>query len=1395
MQPGTVVAGRYLIEAFAGLGGMSSVFQARDRDGRMVALKVLQSQATHLDARFLREASLLHRLRHPAIVSYLDSGVTDDGLRFLVIEWLEGVDLYSRIRKERLSLRETLQVMERMAAALGFAHAQGVVHRDVKPNNIFLPESNAGLAKLLDFGIARWASAGDVLTRTGTRFGTPAYMSPEQVRGDSDLDARADVFSLGCVLFECLTGEPAFAAKDPMAVFGKILFADPPRASSVVPDVPASVDALLQRMLARSPDDRPRDGGEVTVEIRRLRASLSSAELSQQPAERDSRDILTDLEQRLVSVVVAAIGDAAAGDGEGEGGGGGAPGNGENEWEGAWQGDDDDGEMFMTIPTPVAAALASGDKAGLSLPLPAPRSGPSSALDDMATMAVTGHDAQDGAMAAPPPAGALDELGAQFDALGAQLVVLRDGSLVAVLENRSVAGNRTAADQAVDATRCALALRRAFARAPVALATGRAVVGQEGFVGEVIDRAVQLLAEASEAPTGPAGEVPLGSAPPPWARAGGIRIDEVTAGLAGTRFDITRDTGGAFWLHGEHGDGMTSRPPAVAASPFVGRNGELATLTAILDECMGEQVARAVLVTGPAGYGKSRLGEELLRHVQAQVEGLEVWTAHGDLMRAGSPLHLLSMAVRHAAGIIESEPVEVRRDKLRARVARYLPAEDAGRVTVFLGEMLKIPAEDEDDVQLRAARMDPKLMGDQVRRACADLLDAETLMHPLLLVLEDLHWGDRATVEVLDLALRNLADRPLLVLALGRPDVHELFPQLWAAHNITVIRLSRLPRRAAERLVRAGVGSDVASERLDAIVERGDGNPFYLEELVRRVAAGESTLPETVMAMVHARLGALDPLARRLLRAASVFGRTFWRGGVVALTGDEVAVDGWLQGLVELDLVVAAPASRFSGEAEYSFRHALILEGAYSMLTDGDRQLGHRVAGDWLEQAGEDDAQVLAEHFDRGGAPERALGYYRRAAEDSLGRSDFDAAILMAERGIGCGAEGPVLGALRRVQMEERIWRGNTEDVVRLGLASMRLVRRGSREWYDIAGELAMAWSKLGESERVDDLAAELRASARSGSDHLGRLIAMAKLSQALFVVGRHEYADALLTAVEGEAYALDEAALLAANIHIGRAYRADSAIGDPGAVLEELERCAACFEAVGDVRNACLQRSNVGYARFELGLYEQAEVDLRSALAAAERMALGLAANAARQNLGLLLAYFQGEVAEAQTLELRASEWFEAQGDTRMAALSRLYLALILTLGLDLDGAEEQVRATLGQLPEPTPLRPPGLAILAWIHHLRGETAAALAAASEGMRMLEALGAIESGESLVRLLYAETLYAAGHEDEARVAIARTRDWLIERSGRISRFDWRSSFLEKIPHHARIFALAKRWSA
>jgi len=266
---GEVIDGRFVVEGLERAGGMGRIFRAIDQlTGARVALKIVQHGKSASSSRFAREARILAELTHPAVVRYLAHGETRDGDSFLTMEWLEGEDLSDRLDGGGLTVGESIALAFRAADGLAAAHARGVVHRDVKPSNLFLVEKDASRVKVLDFGIARYEDADPRLsmrgvTRPGEVIGTAGYMSPEQASGKHDIDARTDVFSLGCVIYECLAGQPAFEADHMVGVVAKLLYEDAAPLRFVRSDVPVALDTLLGRMLARDRAQRPHDAGSV----------------------------------------------------------------------------------------------------------------------------------------------------------------------------------------------------------------------------------------------------------------------------------------------------------------------------------------------------------------------------------------------------------------------------------------------------------------------------------------------------------------------------------------------------------------------------------------------------------------------------------------------------------------------------------------------------------------------------------------------------------------------------------------------------------------------------------------------------------------------------------------------------------------------------------------------------------------------------------------------------------------------------------------------------------------------------------------------------------------------------------------------------------------------------
>lgn len=261
--------GRYKIQAELDRGGMSTVYLAYDPSvDRQVAIKTLPREFLHspeFRERFSREARIIAALEHPAIVPIYDFGQQEDEPYF-VMRYMSGGSLADRLRDGRPPLDETLVVLERVGGALDFAHSRGVIHRDLKPANILFDD--LGKAYLGDFGIARLEETGASLTGT-IYLGTPAYMSPEQVEATGELTARVDIYALGVILFEVLTGQQPYQAETPAGLAFKHLVEPVPSVLATRPDLPAGVERVVDRAMAKKPEDRYPTAAQLTTEITR----------------------------------------------------------------------------------------------------------------------------------------------------------------------------------------------------------------------------------------------------------------------------------------------------------------------------------------------------------------------------------------------------------------------------------------------------------------------------------------------------------------------------------------------------------------------------------------------------------------------------------------------------------------------------------------------------------------------------------------------------------------------------------------------------------------------------------------------------------------------------------------------------------------------------------------------------------------------------------------------------------------------------------------------------------------------------------------------------------------------------------------------------------------------
>jgi eukaryotic-like serine/threonine-protein kinase len=1258
---------------------MGIVYRALDQwNGVPCAVKVLDQ--TTDSRRFLREARILAQLKHPAIVRYVGHGLSPEGRLFLAMEWVEGTDLEQRITERPLSVRETLEVGRRLAEALSVVHEASIVHRDLKPSNVFLEQGKVELAKLGDFGVAHLSGTrgpGSTLTQTGTIVGTPGYLAPEQLRGGR-VDPRTDLFGLGCILFECLTGRAAFEAETLLALLAKIALDPTPRVRDAIADVPGELDALVCALLEKEVSARPASAADVLSALANLHASSATARVAS-----DVPTIVGTAERRLVPLVFSPAPDSA-------------------------------GE---SVPDRVE-------------------------LHEIATRA------------------------------GARLELLPDGSIIAMFTGVVEAPT----ELTLRAARLALALRQVLGSRPIAVVTARVVVSAGFAVSDVISQALpQVLA-----------------APP-----GAIVLDEGSAALLDARFHVARD-GSAILLGAEKTDEYTARRLLGRATPFVGRRREFSLLFATLEECIEESYARAMLVSGVPGVGKSRLLAELLAEAKKHHgKGLRTVVARGDPELAGQPYSLLGTALRRFAGIRAEDGHGERLAKLRALFPNPGPAAGAANAGVFLGEIMGLELPDSIDPRLRAARRDPPMMSVLTRDAFVTWARNAAGKGGLLLALDDLHWADALSVQLVDAALGALKDVPLFVLALGRPEVREAYPRLFETRDFAELALGRLSRRASEELVAAILGGDAPEALVTAIVDRAEGNAFFLEELIRAGAAGDvSRLPDTMLGVMESRLGDLETEARLVLRAASVFGEGCWTGAVTNVLGPESAiadVAGWLRALAAREILIDHPISRFGAEPEYGFRHALLRDACYATFADSDRRLSHRRAAEWLEAKNEAAAVVLASHWERAGDVLRAVASYLRAMEQSLRGSDLESVIALAERAERGGAEGELLGKVRLLESEAFTWMGAGEQALDAAIQSVELLPRESVSWHGAIATAVEAAMVLGRPEAAEPLVRELAsvpAPAAPGGEE-DRAAALARASCALILLGRGEEATDLLAEADRIARTgrVSDPMTLA---HLAHARAARAMVErKPEMAAQFYAGAGEAFERSGAPRLASGAHANVAAMYIEMGASELALSALERAIELAERAGAAYTLTLARLNRGIALSRLGS--ADVAARELReVSEELTRRGDRRLVSSAACALAELLLETAHPEEALAEAKRAVAAAEGLTASHAAALATLALVRLRLGDAAGAreLAEQADAERRKTTM---EEREVLLDLVLSEATYACGDRRDAEARIASVAAALEDRAREIVSDELRRAFLERVPEHQRVRKLSREW--
>ncbi|MBK8257082.1 MAG: AAA family ATPase [Polyangiaceae bacterium] len=892
------------------------------------------------------------------------------------------------------------------------------------------------------------------------------------------------------------------------------------------------------------------------------------------------------------------------------------------------------------------------------------------------------------------------------------------------------------------------------------------------------------------------------------------------------------------------GSTQGSRPKS---DTFVGRQNEVTSLLALVTAAATTSLAKAAIVLGSAGIGKSRVARELA--LQAAEHGIRTWMGRGDPSGRRPPFSALGDLLNRLCHITKDDTRDRRREKLRERIGRNLPADTVWETTAILGEAAGTSFFDGgvDDSSPAPGGPNPGgsvLLGDLALRAWDEFLTAELSQGPLAIILDDADRADIPTIRLLESSLRNGPNRPLAVVAFSRPTLSKIYPSLFAEARPLQLTLSELSPIASKELLKALTHDRLTSTTLDALAEKAGGNPFVLEGLAMNADAPVTDLPATVAGAATARFNAASSDTRRLLRAASVLGDVVSRADLAALLAgsmDETAIELAIEDACKRDLLelratpvqrsdvsgahsAVQPASvplvpsspnRWTGNGPVSlpawaqlpniapgapldvaFRSASVRERAYASLNEEDRARVHLLAARRLGSA-DRDAATIAHHYEQAGQPQMAIEPYRLASLRALAANDFEGAVNRSLQAESCGATGPTLGEVLRIRADASLWMGKTAEAESAAQKAMGLLSPGNVSWVQAATVYAVAAARLGNFDAllagardIELLAAATPFSTIEPPLRVAQVVAMARLSVALLHAGDPTSAEPML----GRIHALRVAGALAdlpfALGHTHRAHAIKSHIqGNLLAALTSFAAAAGSFERARALRDACVDHINAGFLECELGRNEDAEKRLTAAQTTASRLGLPTASANAQLNLCLLMGRRNAFVAAASMAET-ALAIYERQASARTITGALVYLSRTLVESgaakLALERAERATRLA----DEILPYRAYAYATLAAALRSLGRSAEALTTAETAMSHLRDLGT-EEGEAYIRLTHVEALHSAGRTEAARAALFEADARLSTRAGQISDPSYRESFLQNVPEHAKTIALAE----
>jgi len=1096
LAPGAIFEARYEILSELGVGGFGAVYKARQlTTGQAIALKVMRldhGRAAQIEgriARFLRETQLCAQLHHPNIVQLIDAGRCGDGLLYTVFSFAPGETLADLIAREgSLAPEEARHLMLQVLDALACAHAEGVVHRDLKPRNIMvIPTGVRRNAVVLDFGIgtviARDEGEGwSRLTASGEAMGTPGYAAPEQLR-ELEISPGVDLFSWGLVLLECLTGKPVYTGGS----VAEVLYAQ--LGPSPVP-LPAALErhplgALIREVTHKDAAARASDAREVF-------AALSACDL-----------------RGLSQGLLAADGRRAGADGP-------APGS-------------------TTLENLPRATAPGANEPGAALAMEGEQR-QLTAVCCALGVATTPPRA--------PDAEELDELLALQLGICADVAARHRGYVAAALGDRVLlyfGYPRAEEDDARRAARAALAITAALqaesdARAAqgirlearIGVHTGLVVakdLGPSRGAGFALGATPRAAAQAAAG--SPPGRVVV--------TAGARRLLQASFELGGAELCAVEGLDApleVIRLLGERSEPLPTWEHGGQKAPLVGRDQEIAVLLERWRKAR-RGAGQCSLITGEPGIGKSRLVRELRDRLAGEAHTFLECRCAPDTQH--TPLYPIVELLGRALGLDQERLPRDKIARLEARLSGYGFAL-AEAAPLFL-QLLSLPL----GPPYAPLDVSPQRHKELTFNAILGLLFAMAEERALLFVAEDLHWADPTMLDLLEQLTREApsSSAAMFVLLTARPELAPSFSPV----EMLQLHLGRLDRPQIEAMTTALLGAKpLPALVLEQIAERTDGVPLFVEELLRTLVESgvlreredryelarplsEVEIPSTLRDLLTARLDRLDR-AKETAQLAAALGREFDLEVLSAMSQlPAAAVQGDLDRLVSAGLLCRK--RQVAREPHYIFKHALVRDAAYESLPRCARRRVHALIARTLEERFprlvEARPELLARHHAAAEQKRRAIGYALKAAQQALQRSAHPEALVHARGALGwldaleqprerAEAELTLNGVVTMALMSSKGY----------GAAEVSQTVKRSQELLDVVSGSPQAvptmWAMFMyhhlRNDRADAraLAERLLALARSTGDVGQEVATLPILGQCFYIEGRLEESRAALT-------------------------------------------------------------------------------------------------------------------------------------------------------------------------------------------------------------------------------------------------------------------------------------------